>query len=377
MRIIHSEKLRYPFAPMRNRDKPYSLFYDETNNIRRLVLSEGGMNAQLNQNFVLGGIVLQAGKKIGNIDALRASMRIQPSAQELKLKQVAFGDYEVALNSQRLTVFLQYLLEQNILIHYSKVSFLYWLLIDIIDSLLDDDDLAETYGLAVSHTPIKAELYDVVMRSPDEFLSLMHTFSYPNVAREQSGVFLKAISEFIDRHSPENRTQYMRMLKDLLRQASHLNELVFLHDNEPGDVLSNFSHLFLRGICEFNKASHIFDRETNIERILQTTEVRDGTRRIDYQFVDSKDNVCVQLSDVVVGLLGKHFDYVEKHSLATLRTSKARFNEIQQTNLALIKELIGHSDRESEGFCHSISSLDSAFKNDMFLHGREVPPHIK
>ena len=74
--------------------------------------------------------------------------------------------------------------------------------------------------------------------------------------------------------------------------------------------------------------------------------------------------------------MGKHFNYVQDHSLATLKARKARFSELQKQNLAMLRELIDRSDAVSNGFCHAITPLDSMFKNNAFLHDRNAPISI-
>lgn len=360
--------------PLRNWDKPFAMFYDETNSIRRLTLSEVGLNAPENRSFVLAGIVLQAGQHIENIDidTLRATLQIQANAAEIKFRHVAQGDYEAVLSSHRLNSFLNWLVDQGILIHYSTLNVLYWSLIDIIDSLMPDD----AFGIGKYHLHLKSELYDVVTRSPAEFMLMLHSFSYPNVGHDSVGPFLAAISDFVDRHSSANRNDGTMLLKQTLRQAIQMDELVFLHDNEPGELIKDFSMFFLRSMYVFRNASHTFDRETNIEKVLQSVDVRDGQRRVDYRFVDSKDNVCVQLSDVVAGLIGKHYSYIQSHSIATLKARKAGFSELQKQNLSLLRELVDRADAVSDGFCHSIIPLDGNFKNNVFLHGHDAPRFI-
>ncbi|MHB8564110.1 MAG: DUF3800 domain-containing protein [Acidiferrobacteraceae bacterium] len=358
--------------PLRNWGTPFSMFYDETNNIRRLTLSEVGLNAPDNRNFVLAGVVLRPGQHVENIDALRVALGIQANAAEMKFKHVAQGDYEEVLASRRLNLFLAWLLDQGILMHYSTLNVLYWSLIDIIESLMPGN----LFGINEYHTHLKSEFYDVVTRSPVEFMSLLHSFAYPNVDRGRIGVFLGVVSDFLDRHSPENRKDGTMLLKQTLRQAAQMDELVFLHDNTPGELIRDFSMHFLRSVYVFKNSSHTFDRETYIEKILQPLEVRDGQRRVDYRFVDSKDNVCVQLSDVVAGLMGKHFNYVQDHPLATLRARKAGFSALQKQNLTMLRELIDRSDAMSDGFCHAIAPLDSMLKNNVFLHDRDTPRFI-
>ncbi|WP_157782695.1 hypothetical protein, partial [Pseudomonas syringae] len=46
---------------MRNINKPYTLYYDETNNIRSLSLTETGLNHEILDCFVLGGLALECG----------------------------------------------------------------------------------------------------------------------------------------------------------------------------------------------------------------------------------------------------------------------------------------------------------------------------
>ncbi|WP_435626579.1 DUF3800 domain-containing protein [Candidatus Ferrigenium straubiae] len=369
---IQADEMRQKMMPLRNWDKPFSMFYDETNNIRRLTLSEVGLNSPENRNFILAGIVLHPGQHLENIDTLRATLRIQANAPEIKFKHVAHGDYEAILASRGLNSFLAWLLDEGILIHYSQLNVLYWALIDIVESLMPGN----AFGINEYHTHLKSELYDVVSRSPAEFMSLLHSYTYPNVDRSKISAFLGAVSDFLVRHSPENRNDGTILLKHTLRQAIGLNELVFLHDNEPGELIRDFSMHFLRSVYVFKSASHTFDHETNIEKILQSVEVLDGQRRVAYRFVDSKDNVCVQLSDIVAGLMGKHFNYVQDNSLATLKARKSDFTALQRHNLAMLRELIDRSDAVSDGFCHTIAPLDCIFKNNAFLHDQDAPRFI-
>ena len=81
---------------------------------------------------------------------------------------------------------------------------------------------------------------------------------------------------------------------------------------------------FAHRVILFKNASHTFDRETSIEKFFKRREPRDGTRRLDYKFVDSKDSVSIQVADVVAGIFGKHFDFAHRQSMATsARTGRA------------------------------------------------------
>ena len=105
--------------------------------------------------------------------------------------------------------------------------------------------------------------------------------------------------------------------------------------------------------------------------------MRDGDRRLDYRFADSKDDIGIQISDVITGLLGRHFSYIQAFSLARLRERKAAFGDQQRENLQLLRLLIDRSDALSDGLFHVVLPLDTVFKNNAFLHDQEVPDFLE
>lgn len=48
---------------IRRADDKFAFFYDETNNIRKLTLTEDGTIVPERNNFVLGGVVLEEGRR--------------------------------------------------------------------------------------------------------------------------------------------------------------------------------------------------------------------------------------------------------------------------------------------------------------------------
>lgn len=288
--------------PLRNWDERFTLYYDETNNIRRLTLSEVGLNAPDNKAFVLAGIGLRAGQTLPSIDDLRLAIRLQPNAPELKARHVAEGGFEAMLSSRHLRTYLTWLVDQGLLVHYFGMNVLYWPLIDIIDSIQGRDPVVAIFGMQ-----IKNELYEIVSRNPVRFLQLLHGFSYPNIDRSNIGRFVIAVVDFLQQQAPRNRNPVAEVLKDRLREAAELDELVFLHDNDDGELIRNFSMHFLNGVYVFKNAVHVFDHEKFILQALTLTEIREGDRRLDYHFADSRSEPGIQLSDVISNLFGKYF----------------------------------------------------------------------
>lgn len=373
-RDMQVDRLREGLLPLRNWNMPVRLYHDETNNIRRLTLSELGLNAPDNKTFVIGGVALLPGTEIVEWQQLRQLLRMQPSATEIKFEHLAKGNYEEVLGSRKLASFLQWLMDQNMMVHYSALDPLYWSILDIIESLQADD----RFEINECHMELKTELHHAVVQNLSGFLALLHGFGYPNVLREQVRSFMEAVLEFVNEHVPQDRSAATWVLRQTLLRAARLTtlELVFLHDNEPGELISDFSIQFLHRIYVFKNASHVFDEETYVEKVLSQLELREGERRLDYRFADSKAEPGIQLSDVVAGLVGRHFSYLKDHSLKELMQRRAGFTELQLANLARLRRLIGRSDAFSDGFFHVLMPLDTCFKNNAFLHEIEVPPFM-
>jgi hypothetical protein len=373
-REMQIDNLRMGIPPLRNWDSPIQLYHDETNNIRRLSLGEVGLNVQNNKTFVIGGVALMPEKKIVEWKRLRELLNMQPSATEIKFEHLAKGSYEDALCSHKIATFLQWLLDRDIMIHYSALDPLYWSILDIIESLQTDHRIQ----INEYHMELKTELHHAVVQNLTGFLALLHSFDYPNLRRDQVRPFLEAVLEFVERYVPEDRSAATLLLKRTLRHATRLPklELPFLHDNKSGELIADFSVHFMHCIYVFKNASHVFDKETFIEKIFEKFELREGNRRLDYRFANSKEEEGIQLADVVVGLVGRHFSYLQDHSLTELMQRRASFNKVQLGNLDKLHELIDRSDNFSNGLFHVVMPFDTQFKNNAFLHEIEVPPFM-
>jgi hypothetical protein len=236
----------------------------------------------------------------------------------------------------------------------------------------------DRFDLMEVHRELKNELNFAVTMDPQAFMTLLHGFGYPNLKRKDVPSFLSCVLAFVNRRVPKSRNPAMKMLKDLLRKAAKAPnlELAFLHDEKDGELIADFSVHFMHCLYVFKRATHVLDRETNIEKIMQLVEIRDGDRLLDYRFADSVNEIGIQASDVVTGLIGRHFTYVQQHSLPELRAALARFSPQQLKCLGLLRQLIDRSDAFSDGLLHVLQPLDTGFKNDAFLHALSAPIYL-
>ena len=189
------------------------------------------------------------------------------------------------LTSSKMGIVLSWLLKHGIYIHFSNINILYWSIIDIVDSILADDKF-EAYRFV--HKEMKNELYRIVVCAIPQFLGLLKNYGYPDIVRVQTGAFLGEVENFLEKNNPEDANLPTTMLKTIIRQAHCLNELAFLVNEGEGMLIDNFHNFFLHPIYVFKNSLHIFDNETEVEKIFSGLHLRDGKREVSFRFSDSK-----------------------------------------------------------------------------------------
>lgn len=358
---------------LRRADERFTFYYDETNNIRKFYLTEDGTNVAEHKNFVLGGIVLEEGRPLPDIAPLRTELRMQSSAPEIKLAHIAKGDFEQVLASKKLRIVLSWIVEHDIMIHYSSVNIIYWAIVDIIDAILAERELR---SYQPHHQPLKNELYRLANLEKPAFLALLKQHRYPDIQPGRTADFVADIDAFLDARSPEDDNLPALMLKTLIEKSASLPELTCLVDNEEDVLIDSFHAFYTRPVMLFKNAVHIFDREIQIEKSLSDTTFKDGDRDVSFRFADSKSEPGIQIADVVTGFLGKYQSFVEDHSLPELMRRKNAWNETQAENFGLLRQLIDLADEACNAFIYRSTAMDSEWKNDAFMHGLRPMNHL-
>lgn len=359
---------------IRGADSKFQFFYDETNNIRRFVLTDDGTNVNEPKNFVLGGVVLREGQVLPDMAPLRKRLGVMDNAPEIKFKHVASGDFEKVLTSRKLADFLSWVTDHQLAIHFSSINIVYWSIVDIIDSILANERF-ELYCMA--QREMKNELYRIVCIDRAGFFGLLKHYGYPDLQAGQAGEFLAQVEAFINLHDSDVSSMPQQMLRELVRKAQRVSGLPFIQDGDADVLIDGFDSFFTQPILLFNKSNHVFDTETEVEKRLNNAAFRRRADGIDYRFSDSKADPGIQLADVIVGLLGKYQDFVEQHPLRELQARGAAWNEGQKKAFGLLRGLIDRSDDVSNAFIHRVTALDSERKNATFMHGEPAPYRLR
>lgn len=355
--------------PLYGLDEDYSFFYDETNNIRKFWITEDGLNAEP-KNFVLGGICHKQSKPLVRVDELVKSLHIQKSANEIKFNQLATGSYLGVLNSKKLRTLLEWLIRNEVYIHYTNFNILYWSLVDIVDSLWEDDKLCQYIPYVME---IKNELFKLANTDLGSLIPLLRKYRFPNVRRDVSFTFMKELADLFESLAKHPQSDICKLVIHLIRAGAKLPEMPFIVDNDDDVLIDSFQHLFLRPLYIYPTSSHIFDNESEVQEDLANKQVRYKGKFVEYSFVKSHESIEVQLSDGICGLLGSHFNFLEQHTFPELVNIKKNLNPIQKQTLSLLRELIDLSNAQSNGFMLRITATDSDHKNNYFLHDMPLP----
>lgn len=348
-----------------NVDEIYTLYYDETNNIRRLLIKSDRLNVQDPGCYVLGGVALIGEERDLNIEKLRLQLKMQKSAIELKLRHVGKGTFLDLLSSQKTSIFLTWLLSEKIWIHFQVVDVIYWSTVDIVDSILTELKRKEF----LPYAPIlKDDLYAILRHDIGGTVEMYNRYSYPNVGRAQRTEFLSELTTLLKNRCNLLSRDRFELLNHLLKSGIEMNALPYLENEEPRILLDRFSDFYFNKIFLFKNSVHIFDNECVVERELRKFEFEDkGWAMSNFQFVDSRDVPGVQISDVIVGLLGKFFTFINQKEIDELEEIRCSLLPRQEGALSLLRELISLSASENAAFSSRVHSLKDDCKAAFFL----------
>jgi len=348
-------------APSANFDVAYTFYYDETNNIGKFYVREDDFNTGFAANFILGGLV-HAGEA-PDVQGLISSFQLQKNAKEVKFKHVASGSFLDCLKSEKLNLFLRFILQSNLYVHYSNLNILYWSIVDIVDSAIANSKIAQQLGPAFSER-LKNDLYDLSRMKIDSVRELFYRFQYPNVKSESLLEFIESLTSLFDDYIETERYHFgLESLRQILNEAKKSGSLPFIMDEEDYIILKDLSHFYLKPVYLFKNSTHILDNEASIVSTFGEYRILDGDDEItNYTFVDSQTNQLVQLSDVFVGITGKLTQYLNTTTREKIEEDFASLTPRQQANIDLLLDLMTKSHEENIGFLHNVVSYDESAK---------------
>jgi hypothetical protein len=350
-------------------DEVYTFYNDETNNTQKLRINENGLNVADPKVFVLGGILHAGSPRPIDLAPLRQAMRIQKTAIEIKLEHVAKGEFLACLGSSKLTAFLRWLEASELLVHYTEIDPLYWSCVDIIDSILAArSNLARLMPYA-NH--LKSDLVSLLRVDLPATVSLFQRFGYPGLQPSEREPFVRALLTLMERNATAIPAFNYTMVEGVVQAGREVASLVFIEDNPRGELITTFSHFYRGRVALFKYSNHVFDEEGTIQEAFETDPLTsEGRPLTNYRFADSKAESGIQVSDVIVGLLGKMHSYCIVTPADEVGRDRDALAGPSLENANLLRDLIDASDRGNQAFQQHVASLYDRDKVDRFLRFR-------
>lgn len=340
-----------------NNQTKYVFYYDESNNCRKFWVddSKQQFNTDHTADFVLAGLVRKEEEKVeASLETFRKPLKLQANVEEIKFKNLyAKGDFLQCVKERQLFETLSWIDKSPFYIHYTNVNNLFYTLVEIFDSIVKPDEISE---FGYDYFKMKSVFYYMFKGKADALQILMFKYKYPNIQREDVEAFCNDLLFLLG--SRREMKEEEKFLAGMLARAAESDELVFLHDNDDYVMQENYAEFYADPIRKYQKSRHIFDEETTVQDIVKKQIAMGENMADNFKFVKSETNIFVQLSDVVAGILGKLFKYINSTSVNQRRRDVEGLTKLQVENILLIDKLRMEADRENPGFLCSIGPWD-------------------
>lgn len=348
-----------------NTEEKIHFYYDESNNCRKFWLDSDktNFNHDFRADFVLAGIATDKEYQIP-FEELKQRFRLQKNVVELKSKSLFKGkDFLQSMGTKQATALIKLFSDYDLYIHYSNVNNFYYTIVEILDSIVTPDEIDE-FGF--NYFGLKTTFYDMLVPSIDEVIQIMIKYSYPNIKTADIEAFCNALMDAIDSQYIQKPDQ--KFVFGMLKRASKSRELVFIQDNIDYVMQEDYSIFYVDTIMKFSKSMHHFDEELSIQDKVARTVSAFDKDATNYEFINSRDNTMIQISDLVAGLLGRMFFFINSvSSYNEIQKKVIELNDIQVINCKHFNELRIKSNFHNKGFLHSTTTVGIIKRLDFFF----------
>lgn len=169
-----------------------TLYFDETNNIRKGVMGkEKDNNPELEYSFfVLGGIATK--DPLDFEDLLEyIGARQKPSDAKYDFFVLKHRRFEDAIQQPRFRKLLEYLDSKDILIHFATLHYYHFALVDILDSLIEENDVNQKAALYF-YKDLQSDMTEVLFYDFEKVHQFLYEYNFPNVPKDRANSFLAA-----------------------------------------------------------------------------------------------------------------------------------------------------------------------------------------
>lgn len=385
-------------------DKFY-VFFDETNNVRKITLDmkkQNGLN-EVNLLFVLGGVMFEHDhqperiKRNFNNFFYNNSITLD-GVNEYKFKEFAGGgsgkdekSFKKLLNSKKLNFFLQWMIKKKAYIHYSATDLRYFIFVDLLESdeLIDEihkhslllpKTLIFDNEVMMFHLGIKTFFDKAILFNQKQFFEELYKIGFPDVKENDIEKLRKITLDHFESYinseiTSEEDDKYIKPIKRILEN----NDFYFMIDkpDHPNRLMDSFSFIYFNRILSFNKSKVCLDNEYNVENDFNTYKgekpdksILNGLSKVNCVFESSDKNIMLQISDIVVGLVKELYVFcgISKNSLNNwgdyLENFSENLTDRQMESIKLFCKLHQKSLTLYNGIQQTTMPIDTRLKFD-------------
>lgn len=338
----------------------WTFYYDETNNYRKFKLDPSkvsGYNDEraISNEFILGGIVLPPDVN-PNYEDLKKKIKLKDDS-ELKSKYfMRTGDFIKDISSERVNIFLNWILDNDLFIHYVSENNLYYSIIDLVDEIFEHKN-GEI--LIPFHKTIKEEVFDFAMEHLIEFTSILLQYGYPSIDDDKIYNFCSDLSDLIKSYSLQNTISNfgLECFRQCINSIKNDKKLYLLTDEKKLMLIETYIYTYFDSIFHFPTAYHIFDKEYEIEKRSEEYELKEYEKPYDrFEFRNSKSEFTIQISDAFIGILGKYFYFADLVYYDCSLKDQLITNDDAVENLSLLNKIILKSEKLDYRFIKAVTS---------------------
>lgn len=353
--------MKHPLYARQMASYKHHLFYDETNNFRKLILDKEQTalntdNGEFNNTiFYLGGIALINGYNAEDElrDAfLKFKNKVNKQKQEIKFDDVAKRDFLSVLKSAHLNQFLKLLVDYKVCIHYQAIEVIYMITTDLIDEIQVIEQFYElypayAYELRTSNICpyFKNTLHSVFRQNSEAFLQFVSETNFPKIRNSEE--FINQFIAFIKGIKTKDNLRQIEMILDVFESIPDKSEVYcdgYPVENNKLMLVNSFSGYYYHRITTLSNSIHTFDQEDEIQIALRNLPEH---VKNNFSFIDSKTDFRIQMSDILIGFVRNFMDY---HIQETIESSKNNFKKMNNFQKECIANFLILED-ESQKNC--------------------------
>lgn len=338
-----------PFVKLKRIGRTF--FFDESNNIKkgRIGVEKDNISDLEHLCFVLGGIAI---KEEINFEELLKFVGARQIPIDAKFSFFAFKHTEFieAIKQPRLRKFFEYLFIHDILVHFDVLHYMHFAMVDILDSLIQEDD-ANQKAAFMYYLPLQSAMTEVLYCDYNLLHDIFCRYEFPNVPTKKSNDFVNEILElytynlqYFDMNDIDNFPK--ELLRQIIKAKRDRTNMYFLEDNISYEISSGVFINYLSRMIEI-KDKKCFDNEQSIINELQAM---DGTykEKLNVTFDDSKNNRNIQICDAICGFVARLYTFLGKNSLEdiVIFASNLKCEDEEYKTLKVFFDLMTKSDKE-------------------------------